>query len=358
MATVTELVLESAALVEREPRNDWGFFLRESVNVNDVASAHPKAVQRETAYLSSLAYPNKYSIAHETAQLRSTPSNTVRSTVTFRESAAFLSRARDSVRVTWTLRETAQLNDAARYDLSYTLRESAELNDQTTVVGKPSRTLRETVQITSRVSNLATLSIRETATLNDVVSASSRGRVNLRDSAQLNDAITGAVRVGVSIRDAAAVRNVVSAKITIRPVLRERFYAADNPVPPASGRAYTCSVVTWGMSVWLSFPFETMAGDFVSTNNLWRLGGLADNGTPFESYIRTGVLDMGADQFKRISALYATGYSDSPLTVTITGDVNGSRESYDYDMQLRDQENYRNNRAIIGKGFRSRYMQM
>lgn len=358
MATVTEITRETATLVEREPRNDWGFFLLEEVSINSTAFAAPTATQRESAYLSSLAYPNQYPIVRETAGLNDTPSSSVRSTVTFRETAALVSRAQGGVRLFETVREQAQLNDTTAYDLAYTLRESAELNDTATIVGTTSRTLRETVQITSRISNLATLTIRETATLNDVVSAGNRGRNDLRDSAQLNDAVRSAILVGASIRDAASVRSLVSTRLSTSPVLRERFYVADKPVTPASGRAYTCSVVTWGMSVWLSFPFETMAGDFVSTNNLWRMGGLADNGTPFESYIRTGVLDMGADRFKRISAVYATGYSDSPLTISVIGDVNGSRETFDYDMQLRDQEDYRNNRAIIGKGFRSRYIQM
>jgi len=358
MATVTQIQRETASFRTKEPRNDWGFFFRDSAQLNDQVTPRASTVQRDTAELNDRTTQKKSVVWRETARFVSRSAGSVRITLTYRDSISLLSRALESIRVTRTQRDTAELNDRSSGKAPIVLRESAILNDRTTFVGKPTRTLRDTVAIISRLANPATLSIREQGVLNDRATFKSISTVSIRDNAQLNDATTRIVHAVVAYHESAVIRGAATPRLTIRPVVRDRGDLSDNPVAPASGRAYTCSVITWGMSVWLTFPFESMAGNFVSTNNLWRLNGLSDNGVPFESYIRTGVMDMGADRFKRMSALYATGYSDSNMTVTITGDVNGGRESYDYDMQLRDQEDYRNNRAIIGKGFRSRYIQM
>lgn len=83
-----------------------------------------------------------------------------------------------------------------------------------------------------------------------------------------------------------------------------------------------------------------------------------DHGTPISWHLTTGVLDFGMAEMKHISAVYVTGESEAPITATITGDVNGDKVSYDYPLEVRDQGDYRNNRAFIGKGFRSRFFQV
>lgn len=127
--------------------------------------------------------------------------------------------------------------------------------------------------------------------------------------------------------------------------------------PFGYGTAYTCSITSWGMSSFTNFPFQTMAGNYAAKENLWRLDANDDYGVPITSYIKTGVMDLGTSATKRLAAVYAAGSSDAPLSVSVTADVEGVRETYDYDLELRDQSDYRNNRALVGKGFRGRFVQ-
>jgi hypothetical protein len=139
--------------------------------------------------------------------------------------------------------------------------------------------------------------------------------------------------------------------------LHEVFYADDRAIPPPSGRAYTCSILTWGMSTYANYPFLTQASKYAAGQNLWRLDALDDYGTPLDAWLVTGAVDLGVSRGKRPSAIYVDGSSSAPLDVWVLGDVQGVQQGYTYTLDLRDQTNYRNNRALLGKGFRSRYLQ-
>lgn len=359
MATVTQIQREVALLVEREPRNVWVFApMRETALLNDTATVTPNVVEREVAQLGETASPKVIPRLRDVALLDDVLSGSVKRTRLLREVAQLKSRALSGVRLTDTLREVAELNDSVDFDFSVVLRDPALLDDAAYPRTLARTNMREVARLKSRAVVPIAVTVREVAQLDDLVLQRVKAKATERDTALLDDEATNRAMYRVVLRDTALLDDMVSSGgSTAIETLRDVAYLSDDAILPSQKRAYTCSIVNWGMSTFSNFAFSTMAGNFAAGANLWRLDADDDYGTPITSYIKTGVLDMGSDHAKRLSAVYAAGYSDAPLTLLVTGDVNGAKEEYEYEMELRDQEDYRNNRALVGKGFRSRFVQ-
>lgn len=358
MATVIQTVREQAWLVEREPRSKFSFNTREVFLGNDTPTSKTSTVMRETAQLNDSTADKVTPMIHEVALVNETLTRSVTRTRILRETAQFKSRGVGGVRVTDVLREQALIADRTDYSIDGYAREQAKLVSFVSGSNTSVRTVREVVRSKSRIATNAGLNVHEVALLNDTTSERVRAVNTVRDVATLSSRDDTALRQANLLREVARVRDLYTIKLGRAVNVREKAWLSGDAVPPNYGRAYTCSIITWGMSVLTNFPFTTMAGKLVSHNNLWRWDANDDYGNPINWHILTGVYDFGGDQLKRLSAVYLSGSSESPLTVSVTGDVNGQRETYDYDCEMRDQDEYRNNRAIIGKGFRSRYVQV
>ena len=359
MATVTQTTREVALLVEREPRSVWVFkALREVGTLNDVSTPISNRKLREVAQLNDNYQTYSWSRLREVGQLNDRATQRVRRPFTQRETALLSGRAVGGVRVTATLRDVARLyDDVLLSNPSGVLRDVARLNDVPRPKVYARRTLRETAKFKSRTVVPVGAVVREVAQLNDVSRPRIYSRPLVREVAQLDSRLAGSVRNRNSLREVARFKSRASSRLTTRGVLHEVGYVADTAVPPSYGRAYTCSIVTWGMSTLSNFHFRTMAGKYGAGENLWRLDADDDYGTPISSHITTGIKDFGADQMKRLSAVYVAGSADEPVTVDVIADVNGVKQTFSYPLDLRDQTNYRNNRALVGKGFRSRFAQ-
>lgn len=358
MATVTQTHREVALLVEREPRSTLDIFLRDVAQLDDYVKLSPITIAREVAVLDDGTTEYANVKLRDTAQLNDILTRSVKVSRDMREVAQLNDRARSSMRYFQTVTEVAQLNDNADGQIKTDLRDTALLSDNVVHVTSISRTIRETAQLNDRARQTAGLDVREVGLLDDNHTLRTRHRPVLRDSALLSDTDSSQyTRVNV-LREVAQLSDAYEIRMDQVASIREVAYLSDQPSPPAYGRAYTCSVITWGMSTFSNYAFTTMAGKYAAGNNLWRLDAADDYGTPISSHITTGVMDMGAAQMKRLSAIYVAGSADEPLTVSVTGDVNGEKVIYDYELSLRDQTQYRNNRALIGKGFRSRYVQV
>ena len=358
MSTVTEIVRDTALLIEREPRSVWDIApIRETATFVVRAAGAPVSLLREVGGLNDAAHPHSYAVITDGVLIDDTVTRSVRRTRVLSEVARLNDRVVLGVRVTDVLRETAELNDTVEFSVEVAVRESARLDDTVTTTRTTSRSLREVARLRSRAVIPVTSVVRDVAELNDDASSRLRSRVNVREVAQVSETVSSVLRQPNILREVARFTSRLTSVMSTGGTLRDVAYFSDAAVPPSYGRAYTCSIVTWGMSTLSNFPFTTMAGKYGAGNNLWRLDGDDDYGMPISSHIATGVMDMGSDQMKRLSAVYVAGSSDEPVTVTVIGDVNGAKESYDYDLELRDQTDYRNNRALVGKGFRSRFVQ-
>lgn len=359
MPTVTEIHRETALLVELEPRSVFVFApLREVALLDDTPTVTPFAIPREVALLNDSTTDKILPLLKETAQLNDTVTGSVLRTRIQREVARLLSREVHGVRVTHVERETGELNDATDYVVDAVLRDAATLDDTVTLAAFVRRVLSENAKLSGRAVAPVAFAVRDTAELNDQASPSRKTRLTVRDTAVLNDSSYVLAATVAVLRDTAELSDDTAIFQTHVALVRSVGYLLDNPVLTSYGRAYTCSIAGWGMSTFSNYAFKTMAGNFAAGANLWRLDATDDYGTPITSHITTGVMDMGASMTKRLSAIYVAGYSDTTLDVSVTADVNGEKDTYEYTLEARDQTNYRNNRALIGKGFRGRFVQV
>jgi hypothetical protein len=358
MATQTQTVREVAYLIEHEPRNTVRFFIREVFLANETITLTPFANVREVALLNDSTVQKELVTLRDVAQLNDLPSISVSYRQTAREVATLSDTDYPSIRYIQQVTELALVADAYSYVVDYLLRDTALLNETLSAKTTAARSVREVAKLHDRTAPTVGLHINELATLNDAYELRVRTRVNVRETALLSDIDTATIRQANVLRERALLNDTISASLQSVGILREVAYLSDKEVPPAYGRAYTCSVITWGMSTYTNFPFLTMTNKFAAGNNLWSLGAADDFGTPISWHLTTGIIDFGAAEVKHISSVYVAGTSEAPISVTVTGDVNGVKASNTYSLELRDQDNNRNNRAFIGKGFRSRFYQI
>jgi hypothetical protein len=363
MTIETEVTRDTAHFVTREPRSSFASLLHELFFVNDTAKVTPFANVHELARLDDHYTQSAYSLLHELAYLDDLSFPALRYIVVTRDRF----RADDAIsavnHAVVVVHEVARLNDYTVAPPRGVLHETAQLGDRLSWFSTGTQALREVAKLKDAAYPHVAVVLHEVAQLDDTISRHVRNVIVLREVGQLGDAVyphriargtDGALRDVFYASDRASVRVLWSGRGAL---LHEIFYADDRALPPPSGRAFTCSIVSWGMSSYANFPFLTQAGNYAAGQNLWRLDATTDYGLPIQSWILTGRVDLGTTHGKRPSALYAAGSCSEPLALTVYGDVGGALKSFDYTLDLRDQTNYRNNRAILGKGFRSRYLQ-
>jgi len=363
MATVTEIDREVAHFVTHEPRSKFSSVLREVALLHGEGKVTPGAVVREVAYLSDNVYPSAYSLLHEVAYLKDAVYPSVHREVDVREVAYLSDRIGSQNAIIVTLRDSAVILGRAVAAPTATLREVAQLGDDIFWQGGPA-SLREVAYLSDAAYPSHSSKLREVAYLSDDISSVHQQIVVLREIAYLSDAVDLQVRSNDNLREVAVLRGWATPRVVWGAgannrdsVLHEIFYGDDRAIPPPSGRAFTCHIINWGMSEYANYPFLTQAKNFAAGQNLWRLDATQDYNKPVVAWITTGQLDLGVAAGKRPAAIYAAGSSYEPLIVTVTGDVDGQLASFNYVLELRDQRDYRNNKAILGKGFRSRYLQ-
>lgn len=358
MPIVVEDVLEVALLVEREPRSVWVFAPeREVAELVDGVRLHAVAVLTEVGELNDSTVDSFAAISSETALLADSHEQTIVFTRTATETVEVDDTATAGIRIQHDEREVGELNDSSDGTALVVLSESALLLDSTTISQTHSLSLRDTGELESQLYWPLSVNVNEVAEANDNVSFFTTASVSLRETALLSDSIQEDTNTSVVLREIGKLADSVANVLTTNGDLRDKFYSADNPVPPSYGRAYTCSIANWAMSLYSNYPFLTMAGNLAAGDNLWQLDADTDYGDPITSRSTTIVYDMGDSHVKRLSALYVAGESSGPMDISVTADVNGVRETYEYSLELRDQEDYRNNRALVGKGFRGRFVQ-
>lgn len=358
MSTVVQTVREVAQFVEREPRSRWIIApMREVADISERVSLFPYSRLTEVAEISDFVQSLSYAKLTDTAELSDAVYTSASYFRDVRETARLDDRPVLRTRVVVQVTDVAELSDATTYEIPTVLREVATLNDAISASAVFRVTVRDTAQLSDRAVTPVTNVVRDVIEISDSTTQRLIVRETPRELARLDDAASPSIRHRADIREVAEFTDRLVTQLDSSADLRDVAYVYGTAVPPSYGRAYTCSIMTWGMSTFSNFHFRTMAGGFAAGANLWKLGAPNDFGKPISSHITTGVVDFGADRMKRLSAVYFAGTAEQPITVTVTGDVDGVKQSYDYDLELRDQTDYRNNRALVGKGFRSRFVQ-
>lgn len=373
MATYTQQVRETASFVDREPRSVWGFApIRETAEANDLVSYVQLSLLREVAQLSTNADGTTAWLLKEVGQLNDLTFVGVARSFTARDRFFIDDELVPKNRIAFIATESAALSDNADSDVSIILSERAVIGESLYPLTDHRVLLKETAALSSYAGTIRSVLVSEQAAVADSVSFFSISQNVIRDVAAVEDSFTFVNTHQVLARASAKIQDWVSARNIAQYVDRETGYldtyaqsvVLRSPAPGEpravvmEGTAYTCSVAAWAMSKLTEFPFLTMAGDKVAGANLWTLGNQTDNGLAINSNIKTGVMDLGNSRLKRLSAMYFGGTSSAPLDVAVTADVNGTKQTYNYALSLRDQTDYRNNKVLLGKGFRSRYIQM
>ena len=369
MATVTQTLIEIGTFATREPRSSSIFFLK------DVAGPLPEYLTSSTVFsLQESAVLNddyttySYPDFLDSALISGTASISIKRTAAVTEKAQLFSRLTGGRRVSRTITEIAVLSSNYSYNNDRQLRDSAVLSTHTYPITRSRPVIRDTAYISGGVGLPSGSSIRDVAYISSVLRIREAGTFAYRETATVSAAPTFTLHSSPKLTESVNVSSRLTGILNLRPVLREIFYASDDITVPVTidmpgssnetGLAYTCSIATWGMSIFTGYAFNKIAGKYASGNNLWVIEGNTDNGKEIEASITTGMLDMGASQFKRPSAVYINGSAAAPLTVTVSGDCDGAPAVGGYVLDLRDETEYRNNRVLIGKGFRSRYLQL
>jgi hypothetical protein len=357
MTIETEVVRSTAYFHEREPSSRFAATLREVFLVNDSLFVTPSANVREVFLADDNVVQSAFSLLHEVARVHGIAIPSTRYTALAREVARFSDDLFGQRHATATLREVAHLLGRAVAPPTASLHEVARIFGRAAGGGTFAVTLREVFQADSHAYPTTSFRVREVLLIDDAVVPHNRSRATVHEVAHFTDAAWGVLLAREHLHEVFRANDHISARSTWRPLLREVFYADDRALPPPTGRAYTANILTFGMSTYLNYPFLTKAGNYAAGANLWRLDATTDYNTEIAAWVTTGKLDLGMARSKRPSAIYAAGSSLEPLTVTVTGDVNGQLAEFTYTLDLRDQTDYRNNRAFLGKGFRSRYLQ-
>lgn len=359
MTTETVTVRETAHFFTREPRSSFAAVLRETALLDDICTVVPGAKVRDTFYASDAYEQSAFSVLHDTVHAADNAYPNLTYYVTTRD----VFRASDDT--SWlnhahvNAHETLVVHGTAKAPPSASLYEKARLDDAIHWFSSGFGALHETFRVRDAVYPHTSVVLREVVHADDALSSHLHSVIVLHERAQFDDVVFPHRIARSGLHEVFRVKDWATPIVIYRGgfALHEEFYADDRAMPPPNGRAYTAHIVNWGMSTYANYPFLTQARNFAAGQNLWRLDAVDDYGTPIASWITTGKLDIGTSHGKRPSAIYAAGSSLEPLTIVVTGDVNGALAEFTYTLNLRDQTNYRNNRAFLGKGFRSRYLQ-
>jgi hypothetical protein len=127
--------------------------------------------------------------------------------------------------------------------------------------------------------------------------------------------------------------------------------------------AWVMTPETRAMRQYLNYPFNSyaqLAGGFYGADQagIYRLDGTTDAGQQIVASVRSGLMDFGSRQLKRMDRAYL-GYSSQGtlcLRVTTTS-PEGAKVDYTYKMVPKTANVARENRITIGRGMQSVYWQ-
>jgi len=119
--------------------------------------------------------------------------------------------------------------------------------------------------------------------------------------------------------------------------------------------AWVMNTETTGLSTYTNFQFTSLAehnGAFYATSadGVYLLTGATDEGRDIAAKAKTGLLDFGREQTKRVSDVFL-GYTGGELEL----DVSAAESVYTYLLEEREAAVPRNNRIKPGRGLSSRY---
>lgn len=127
-------------------------------------------------------------------------------------------------------------------------------------------------------------------------------------------------------------------------------------------KAWVMNTETGAASWYDNFDFESIAQPpgrvlAVGPDGLYELAGDTDSGERIDAEVTSGFTDFGAQQTKRIDAMYFGYTSSGQLSVTAETYESGHAPAT-YLLEQRDADAPRNSRVMVGKGLFGRYWRL
>lgn len=311
----------------------------------------------EAAALDSALSAAKTGALVEIAVLDSASAQLVARYPVIAEDAVLASVATPTQRFVAALEETAILDDAVVQPRpSTTVTEVAALD----AAAVPRSTLRQDQTEAARVTGFAVLPIItvvvEAAGLDDATTPTKRVLVGEIETALLASAIASRKMFAASVAEDARLDSAALPRQLLLGFVTEVAWIEGMAVLPATSdaaRVWTANVRTWAMSWYSGLDFNGMGNTFATSGQ----GVYTKGAAAVSASFTTGASMMKSTKKKKPYDVYCAGTHNRPMTVQVTGDVDGSKVTSSYTQMARNALSDRVVRTKIGRGFNSTYLQ-
>lgn len=351
-----ESVRESARFAPREPRSSLVLIPLMDAAVAAETISHTAIVSaiRERATAFGKATGEVRNDLRESARILGAAFPLVRAQRDTRERIAVSGRATTSATSVEDVRESGALGDAtySAPPCSDAL-DVARLGDRAVPRTLRRAAVREGVSVRGHVSTQAGMLLRSTARALDRTTQSVRHRLAVREAFAASDAAQAVTQRIAGVREALRVRDTVTPRTIHRPSAHERAFVGDR-IDDRTDIAWTANTLTWAMSRYEGFGFESIASGFaVAADGVYVPS--RDGSVPWR--LVTGKMDFGDSAKKRMTNCYTVGEHETPLVVKIGADVRGQWQTFDYAQTSEPADNDRGARNKVGQGFSSTFYQ-
>lgn len=254
--------------------------------------------------------------------------------------------------------ETAAIADTASFsNPSTTLTDTAHVTDNFSVQATRTSNLSETLLINDYASVGEVWDVLDNAIVVDAVALGGTLSTSVIDTAQVQDYVSLQESVTLVVTESVTVNDAPTTTLTANTVITEEVFASNYisiPVDATDAIVFTANTVNWAMSRYTQAPLTSKVFEYVSTEN----GLYIQTAEYADSSIETGFTNFNSPQLKHVQYAYVYSEHENPAAITITADINGIENEYEYIQMARDASDTRAVRCQFGRGFRSSYFKL
>ena len=202
------------------------------------------------------------------------------------------------------------------------------------------------------------LSITDALTLADAASRAVTKQLAQADTIALLDAITSAFTI--TARDSIHLSdNLAMALLTTASLEDTLAFVLKFPLAESAYEMWVVNADTLGATQYTDMPFGSLASFNGKTygimeTGLYVLGGDDDAGNPITARFRTGFLDLGSPNYKRLLRGYLYLKADEDVILKTITDHYGERRAIWYRLLAKPSEHLETRRVKLGRGIQAR----
>jgi hypothetical protein len=251
--------------------------------------------------------------------------------------------------------DAAVLNDTFEMSLgSNNVLDTAVLNDTVSQTLRAVTLVADTARLGDSAVSGRVDDVLDSAVLNDTFSVMANFVYDAVDAAVLNDSAVLKSEMLVDIRDLVSANDAVYENVIAGNDAVAYAYLNDRlTTQTTQDDCWSSEVSGWAMSRHTGNDITARTDRFaVSPTGLWEVGD-----TGGASKIVTGEFNFGSSRKKRVDCLWARGMYEGALNVSVSAEVNGRRETYEYTAKPDITDNPTVVRVNFGRGFNSMFYQ-